>query len=114
LDEPGWRTDAQFEQVLNLGFPVGERASRERVDKVVEGEQVMWWKDEDGVRSCHIWRFEELSGDRTLITNVEVFHGASIGMIKILVGKKWLRLFDLAVDGLVRRAGQSIQGPVRP
>ena len=100
LGKPGWRTGAQFEQVLNLGFPVGERTSHERVESVSEGEQVVWRKEEDGIRSCHIWKLEELPGGRTRIINTEVFHGTSVGMIKILVGPRWLTLFELAVDQL--------------
>jgi len=108
LGKPGWRAGAEFEQVLNLGFPIGERTSLEHVGIVSEGGQVVWWKDENGIRSCHIWKLEELPEGRTRITNMEVFHGTSIGMIKILVGTRWLRLFELAVDHLTLEGKKAI------
>lgn len=110
IGEPGWRAGARFEQVLELGFPAGEQVSHERVDSVVLGEQIIWTKLENGVRSCHIWKFDELAPGRTRITNVEVFHGTSIGMIKILVGAKWLKLFELAVKNLSMTAGKVASG----
>ena len=37
---PGWRVGATFEQVLNLGFPLGQTVSPETVGAVVEAESV--------------------------------------------------------------------------
>jgi len=79
LGSAEWQEGSQFEQDLNLGFPLGLMTSTEKVGEMVPGQQVMWWKDENGVKSCHIWTFESLPDGRTRITNVEVFHGVAMG-----------------------------------
>jgi hypothetical protein len=108
---PGWTPGATFEQTLNLGFPLGQTTSTETVGAVGEpsgpGRQVMWWKDEKGIRSCHIWEFEALTPDRTRVANLEVFHGTPIGLLKLLVAQNWQRRFEQSVAGLIRAAAQS-------
>ena len=102
--EPGWRVGATFEQVLNLGFPLGQTVSPETVEAVVSGESVSWWKDAKGIKSCHVWEFVALSPDRTMVTNTEVFHGVSMGFLKPLAARKWQRLFEASLAGLVEKA----------
>jgi uncharacterized membrane protein len=95
---------AQFEQVIHLGFPLGRTTSRETVRVVEPGRLASWAKQENGVKSCHVWQFEPLPGGRTRVSNVEVFHGTPIGLIKPLVGARWRRLFQSCVDNLIGRA----------
>ena len=76
----------------------------EKVSAIVPGESVMWCKDENGIKSCHIWLFEMLSSGRTRITNVEVFHGAAMGLVKPLIVNNIQQMFDTSVDGLIQRA----------
>jgi hypothetical protein len=104
LGQPGWEVGATFEQALNLGFPLGENRSREEVGAIEPGERVSWWKDERGIKSNHIWVFEDVPGSGTRITNVEVFHGLIMGLLKPLVAGRWQRLFEVTVDGLVTLA----------
>lgn len=102
--EAGWAVGGTFEQDLNLGFPLGKITSAETVGAVVPGEGVMWWKDNNGIRSCHIWAFETSGDSRTSITNVEVFHGLAIGLVRPLVAANWQRMFEQSVAGLIQRA----------
>jgi hypothetical protein len=95
---------AQFEQVIRLGFPLGRTTSRETVRVVAPGRLVSWAKEENGVRSCHVWQFAPLPDGRTRVSNVEVFHGTPIGLIKPLVGARWRRLFQAGVDNLIATA----------
>lgn len=109
IGEPGWRVGATFEQVLNLGFPLGQTVSPETVGAVVNGESVSWWKDAKGIKSCHVWQFAALAPDRTQVTNTEVFHGVSIGLLKPLAARNWQSMFEASVAGLVERAQQGRQ-----
>jgi len=98
-----WQAGAQFEQTLNLGFPLGSMTMTETVGSITPGQRVSWWKDEKGVRSNHVWTFETLADGRTRITNLEIFHGASIGLIKPLVARRWQRLFEDSVNRLIEQ-----------
>ncbi len=91
---------AEFEQLLQLGFPLGKTISRERVGESIPGELLAWWKEENGVASCHVWRLESLAPDATLVTNTEVFAGKAIPFLRPLVAGRWQRAFDCAVAGL--------------
>lgn len=102
--EAGWQVGAEFEQVLRLGFPLGTLTSPETVGAVVEGERVMWWKDENGIKSCHIWQFKDLGQGRTKVSNVEVFHGAAMGLVKPLITNRIQGMFDQSVEGLIAYA----------
>src|SRR5262245_57263070 len=59
--------DAQFEQVIQLGFPLGRTTSRETVRVVAPGRMASWAKEENGVRSCHVWQFKPLPDGRTRV-----------------------------------------------
>ncbi|MCI0712677.1 MAG: SRPBCC family protein [Chloroflexi bacterium] len=101
IGEPGWKVGATFEQELILGFPVGAMRSKETVDELEAGRRVGWSKDQKGIKSKHVWLFEELSDGGTRITNLEVFHGTAIGLIKPLVKDRWKRLFKATVEGII-------------
>jgi hypothetical protein len=108
IGEPGWRVGATFEQVLNLGFPLGQTVSLETVGGIVDAESVSWWKEAKGIRSCHVWEFTALADDRTRVTNTEVFHGVAIGLIKPLAAGNWQRLFEASLAGLIESAQQQV------
>ena len=111
LNRSEWQVGAQFEQVLNLGFPLGSITAIETVGAIIPGERVSWWKDEKGIRSNHVWTFEALPDGGTHITNLEIFHGMSIGLIKPLVASRWQRLFQGSVDGLIKQLSDIQEKP---
>jgi len=102
--EPSWQVGVTFEQILNLGFPLGKTVSEETVGAIRAGEFVSWWKDEKGIKSCHVWEFMALSPDRTRVTDTEVFHGVPMGLLKPLLVKPWQRMFEASVAGLIQQA----------
>ena len=104
IDEPSWQVGATFEQILNLGFPLGKTVSSETVGAITAGEFVSWWKDEKGIKSCHVWEFMALSPDRTRVTDTEVFHGVPMSLLKPLLVKPWQRMFEASVAGLIQQA----------
>lgn len=104
IGKAAWEVGRKFEQELSLGFPFGKLTSTETVGELVPGETIMWWKEEKGIRSCHIWTFEVLGESRTRITNVEVFHGLAIGLVKPLIAVRWQRMFEASVSGLIQQA----------
>jgi uncharacterized membrane protein len=95
---------AQFNQVIHLGFPLGRTSSHETVRTVEPQRRVAWSKEENGVRSCHLWQFEPLPDGGTRISNTEVFHGIPIALVKPLVATRWNRLFQTSVDNLIKTA----------
>lgn len=107
LGEAGWEQGAEFEQVLTLGPPLGAITAQEKVSAIVPGERAMWCKDENGVKSCHIWQFESLSDGRTRVTKVEVLHGSAMGLVKPLVADNWQQMFEASVEGLIQQAGET-------
>jgi hypothetical protein len=109
IGEPGWRVGATFEQVLDLGFPLGQTVSLETVGAIVDDESVSWWKEAKGIKSCHVWEFAALAPNRTRVTNTEVFHGVATGLIKPLATRNWQRLFEASLAGLIERAQQGHQ-----
>ena len=103
LNEPEWKTGAKFEQKLNLGFPVGEVVSLEEVGPITKGRRAMWSKNENGIKSCHIWSFERLPEGKTRVSNIEVFQGFKVALIRPFVARRWQQMFQASVDGLVQR-----------
>ncbi len=101
LSGKSWEKGATFMQTLHLGFPFGTTVSKETVGESVPGDFVAWWKNESGVSSCHIWKFERLPNERTRIYNVEVFHGFFLGLMKPVIGSRWEKSFLASVDGLI-------------
>lgn len=104
LDLPGWRAGARFEQTLDLGFPLNRLRSIETVSAAIPGQMVSWSKEESGVRTNHIWSFEELPGGGTRIVDCEIFQGALAGLARAMVEKNWQTRFEDAVSGLVAQA----------
>ena len=98
----GFRVAGGFEQVLNLGFPIGTVRSEEFVTRLTPGREVMWCRSEGGITSCHVWRFTPVTPTRTFVVNAEVFHGGPIGVLAPFVQSRWSRLFQRSVSGLAR------------
>ena len=95
---------SRFEQQLDLGFPLG-RTTEEVTLAFAEPERRAGWAgDTNGVKSCHLWRFARAAGASTEVSNVEVFSGTPVGLIKPLVARRWRHAFQAAVDGLVATA----------
>jgi hypothetical protein len=104
LDLPGWRAGARFEQTLDLGFPLSRLHTVETVTAANSGHFVSWSKEESGVRSNHVWSFEELPDGGTRIVDFEIFQGALAGFARPLVERGWQARFEDAVTGLVAYA----------
>jgi len=103
LEKRSWVVGAQFEQVLNYGFPLGKSVSVETVKEVNPNQSVAWWKEAKGVKSCHIWFFEPLQEGGTQITKTEVFVGPALVLGKLSGAKKrWSELFQQSVNGLIK------------
>ena len=95
---------SRFEQQLELGFPVG-RTTEEVTLAFAEPEtRAGWVGDANGVKSCHLWSFAAAEGAGTGVSNVEVFSGTPVGLIKPLVARRWRHAFQAAVDGLIATA----------
>jgi hypothetical protein len=58
----------------------------------------------NGIKSCHMWSFAPLPDGGTHVSNTEVFAGLPVALLRPLVARRWNRLFQGAVDGLIRRA----------
>jgi hypothetical protein len=108
LGPAGWKPGAQFEQTLNLGSPMGQVISKEKVVAVVRGRSVIWSKEENGIKSCHLWVFDRLMSGQTRIIDVEAFQGVKIGLLRPLLENRWKRMFDAGLEGLIRYATQSM------
>jgi len=104
VGEPGWKVGAQFEQDLNLGFPLNTKTSVETVGEIVPGESVNWWKEEDGIKYHYFWLFEDLPTGETQVTITAIFHGKAIGYCKPLVDYIWQKMFEASLEGLIRQA----------
>lgn len=92
---------ARFDQRLDLGFPVGTTTGHVTLDLVEPARRVSWSGDDNGLRSCHLWQFTALPDGSTEVSNVEVFSGTALGLIRPLVARRWRRRFQAAVDGLI-------------
>ena len=58
----------------------------------------MWWKDESGLRTCHVWLFDGQSDGRTKVTNIEVFDAPIVGIMQPIVVRNWQAKFDTGLD----------------
>jgi hypothetical protein len=114
-----WTTDvrlaagARFDQQISLGFPVGTTTEHVTIDLLEPGRRVAWAGSGNGVASCHLWSFTPLPGGGTHVSNVEAFAGFPVAVLRPLVARRWDRLFQGAVDGLIRHASAGQQGPAR-
>jgi len=102
-----WRVGSEFVQELKLGFPFRTRTLDERVVSVESGAAAEWGRDSQNLQTVHLWRFDPLGVNGVRITNVEVFHGSFIGVLKPLVARRWQRLLQAQVDGLINSARES-------
>ena len=99
-----WRPGSEFVAELNLGLPQGSETAKNRVMSVDPGRSAEWGLSGGGLRTAHLWRFEPRQSGGVHITSVAVFHGSSMGILKPFVAKRWQRLFQAQVEGLVDMA----------
>jgi len=99
-----WRPGSEFVAELNLGLRPGGETAKNRVMSVDPGRSAEWSLCGGGLRTAHLWRFEPRSSGGVHITNVAVFHGSPMGVLKPFVAKRWQQLFKAQVDGLVDMA----------
>jgi hypothetical protein len=97
----GLAAGATFDQQIGLGFPIGTTTQHVTIDLLEPARRASWSGDSNGVRSCHLWSFSPLPGGGTHISNVEAFAGITVAMLRPLVARRWNRLFQAAVDGLI-------------
>ena len=102
-----WRPGSEFVAKLNLGFRLWSETSKMRVVSVDPGRSAEWGQSRRGLRMAHLWRFEPRQSGGVHITSVAVFHGSSIGVFKPFVAKRWQRLFQAQVEGLVNMADRA-------
>ncbi len=96
-----WKAGSEFEQTLDLGFPVGSKSTMEIVGEVKTKSYAAWWKNAGGVKTYHIWTFDPLPNGRSRVTNTVVFHGPLVGLTKIFYSSNWSDKFRRAVEGLI-------------
>ena len=99
-----WRPGSEFVAELNLGLPQWNEMVKNRVMSVDPGRSAEWGLSRGGLRTAHLWRFEPRPSGGVHITSVAVFHGSSIGVRKPFVARRWQRLFQAQLDGLVDMA----------
>jgi hypothetical protein len=102
-----WRPGSEFVAKLNLGFRLWSETSKMRVVSVDPGRSAEWGQSRKGLRMANLWRFEPRQSGGVHITSVAVFHGSSIGVLKPFVAKRWQRLFQAQVEGLVNMADRA-------
>ncbi len=100
----GWRKGAMFEQVLDLGFPLGKETSIETVKTCLPGSTLSWWKKTRNSSVSRLWLFEDTPGGKTRVIYVDVTHGSSTWMFKPLVVNRWEARFSGAIEGLALRS----------
>lgn len=99
-----WRPGSEFVVEMNLGLRLGSKTAKKRVMSVDPGQSAEWSQSRGGLRTAHLWRFEPRQSGGVHITSVAVFHGSSIGVLKPFVAKRWQRLFQAQIEGLVDMA----------
>lgn len=99
-----WRPGSEFVVELNLGPGRRSGTARMRVVSVDPGRSAEWGQSTGRRRTANLWRFEPRLNGGVHITSVAVFHGPSIGVLKPFVARRWQRLFQSQVAGLVEMA----------
>jgi hypothetical protein len=99
-----------FDQQISLGFPLGTSTQHVTLDLLEPARRASWAGSGNGVASCHLWSLTPLPGGGTRVSNTEAFAGLPVAMLRPLVARRWNRLFQEAVDGLIRRAANG-KGP---
>jgi len=100
----GLTAGSAFEQQIDLGFPIGTTTEHVTIDLLEPARRIAWAGDSNGVRSCHLWSFTPALHGGTHVSNVEAFTGIPVAMLRPLVARRWHRLFQAAIDGLIRNA----------
>ena len=110
--ETGLAAGASFDQQVSLGFPIGTTTEHATFDLLEPGRRAAWTGDANGVRNCHLWSFTPLPDGGTRVRNTEVFAGLPVAVLRPIVTRRWNRLFQSAVDGLIGHvsAGQNGSG----
>jgi hypothetical protein len=104
LGDSQWKAGSRFEQVRDLGSPIGRQTLVSMVKDLTPGEIARWCQVWNGIRSCQVWSFESLGDGRTRVTNTEVFNGTPIPTIRSSVTQNWQDLFEESVAKLVAHA----------
>lgn len=99
-----WRPGSEFVVEQNLGLRHSGKPAEFRVLSVDPGQSAEWGQTSGGRRTAHLWRFEPRQSGGVHITSIAVFHGSSIGVLKPFVAKRWQRLLQAHVEGLVDMA----------
>jgi uncharacterized membrane protein len=110
VDAKPLSVDSSFDQELELGFPVGVQRERATFDEFEPQVRASWSGNKNGVRSCHVWRFEPTPDGGTRVHNVEIFVGTTIGLVKPFVAKRWNGLFQRSVDALITATRDASRG----
>ncbi len=111
LGDNRWQVGSKFEQVLNLGFPLGRKHITETLSEVNPGRRVRWSKTNKNIKSCHIWSFTLLPNRQVRVTSTEVFHGTYIGLLKPMLILQWQKPLERSLDALMRLAKVSQPAP---
>ena len=97
---------ARFEQVLELGFPVGTKTEEVTIGLAEPARLFGWTGSGGGIRSCHLWKLDAQVDGTTAVSNVEAFIGLPVALVRPFVAARWRRQFQQAVDGLISTAGR--------
>ncbi|HEY4850983.1 MAG TPA: SRPBCC family protein [Streptosporangiaceae bacterium] len=109
----GMAAGAVFGQRISLGFPLGTTTQHVTIDLLEPARRVAWAGEGNGVSSCHLWSFTPLTGGGTHVSNVEAFTGLPVALLRPLVTRRWNRLFQAAVDGLIRHVSAAAEDASR-
>ncbi|MEQ1821947.1 MAG: SRPBCC family protein [Fimbriimonadaceae bacterium] len=108
LERRKFEVGARFEQVRRMGFPIGRQVTVETVRELIPGTSVGWWDSEGGIRCCRFWNVETQSDGQTKVTSTEVFVGPLIFLGQLLIRRRWRRLNENLVNGLIELAKRNI------
>jgi hypothetical protein len=97
-----WGLGHRFHQTVRLSWPEEEFTSLERVVQVFVPDRVAYVREGGPFQSYQVWRFLPLPGGGTRIISVQVLHGSDVGFLRPLVEKKWQKLHEQMVNGLMR------------
>lgn len=104
---------AAFDQQISLGFPIGTTTEHVTIGLLEPARRASWAGDANGIRSCHLWSFTPLPHGGTRVSNTEAFTGLPVALLRLLVARRWNRLFQAAVDGLIHRTSTLQNDPSR-
>lgn len=108
--EPGGLVaGATFRQQIELGFPVGKTSEVATLSVLEPARRAAWVGNANGIRNCHLWSFTPLPAGGTRVDNIEVFSGLLVALLRPAVARRWNRLFQGAVDGLIRRTASDAE-----